>query len=81
MSTSIDNDNLFKIFMNGVWNMDLVEVTNGAGVTKPAGNVPEVYGKTAREQWKYENHKSLFGDRDETPMKHEVNQVYTKKHP
>lgn len=48
VSTSIDNDNLFKIFMTGVWNLDLVDV-QGQGVTKPAGIAPAVYGKTAKE--------------------------------
>jgi hypothetical protein len=47
VSAGIDNDNLFKIFMTGVWNLDLVD-TN-VGVIKPAGMTPAVYGKTAKE--------------------------------
>eukprot|EP00347_Sterkiella_histriomuscorum_P017814 403347883 len=77
VSSVIDNDNLFKIFMSGVWNMDLVD-TN-AGLIKTAGQTPAVYGKTSKEQWKYDMHRSLFGEQDNTPMKHEVNQVYQKK--
>ena len=57
--------------------MDLVETGNG--VIKPAGQTPPVYGKNSKEQWKYDMHRSLFGAMDETPMKHEVEQVYTKK--
>lgn len=64
--------------MTGVWNLDLVDV-KGSAVSKPAGMVPSVYGKNSKEQWKYDMHRSLFGAMDETPMKHEVNNVYTKK--
>lgn len=77
VSSVIDNDNLFKIFMTGVWNLDLVDVNSG--LIKPAGHVPPVYGKNSKEQWKYDMHRSLFGDQDNTAMKHEVQQVYTKK--
>lgn len=34
----MDNDNLFKLFMTGVWNLDLVDVN--AGLNKPAGVTP-----------------------------------------
>ena len=57
--------------MTGVWNLDLVDV-GAQGVTKPAGIAPSVYGKTAKEQWKYDMHRSIFGSKDETPMRHEV---------
>lgn len=70
VSSVIDNDNLFKIFMTGVWNMDLVE-TN-AGQIKTAGQIPPVYGKNSKEQWKYDMHRSLFGEMDNAPTKHEV---------
>jgi hypothetical protein len=66
----MDNDNLFKIFMTGVWNLDLVDTGNT--LIKPAGITPQVYGKNSREQWKYDMHRSLFGQLDDTPMKHEV---------
>ena len=57
--------------MTGVWNLDLVDPNTG--VIKIAGTTPEVYGKTSKEQWKYNNHRSLFGDRDEnSPIRHEV---------
>lgn len=62
VSTSIENDNLFKIFMTGVWNLDLID-THGSQI-KPAGVTPQVYGKTSKEQWKYDMHRSLFGDMD-----------------
>ena len=48
MSAGIDNENLFKIFMTGVWNLDLVEV-GADSVTKPAGITPQVYGKNSKE--------------------------------
>jgi hypothetical protein len=56
--------------MTGVWNLDLVDTGNT--VIKPAGIAPSVYGKTSKEQWKYDMHRSLFGEKDETPMKHEI---------
>ena len=71
ISTSFENDNLFKIFMTGVWNLDLVDTNTG--VIKTAGIAPTVYGKNSKEQWKYDMHRSLFGELDETPMKHEAN--------
>jgi hypothetical protein len=77
VSASFENDNLFKIFITGVWNLDLVDVTNT--IIKVAGIAPQVYGKNSKEQWKYDMHRSLFGQMDETPMKHEVSQVFTKK--
>jgi hypothetical protein len=47
VSSAFDNDKLFKIFMTGVWNLDLVDTGNG--VIKPAGIAPAVYGKTSKE--------------------------------
>jgi hypothetical protein len=38
VSAGCENDNLFKIFMTGVWNLDLVD-TN-AGLIKTAGVTP-----------------------------------------
>ena len=79
MSTAIENDTLFKIFMTGVWNLDLVET--GTGVIKPAGNPPSTYGKNSKELWKYDMHRSLFGKLDETPMTHPVNNVNQRSSP
>jgi hypothetical protein len=56
--------------MTGVWNLDLVDTDTG--VIKTAGMAPAVYGKNSKEQWKYDMHRSIFGSKDETPMKHEV---------
>ncbi len=64
--------------MTGVWNLDLVDASS-QGIIKTAGKAPAVYGKTSKEQWKYDMHRSLFGDMDETPMRHEVNEVYARK--
>jgi len=70
VSSFIVNDNLFKLFMTGVWNLDLVNTDTG--VIKTAGQAPAFYGKTSKEQWKYDMHRSIFGNQDNTPMKHEV---------
>ena len=56
--------------MTSVWNLDLVETSTG--VIKPAGIAPPIYGKTSKEQWKYDMHRSLFGSKDESPMKQEI---------
>mmetsp|Transcript_15351 Transcript_15351/g.14954 ORF Transcript_15351/g.14954 Transcript_15351/m.14954 type:complete len:111 (+) Transcript_15351:1543-1875(+) len=71
-----DNDNNFKLFMTGVWNLDLVDTNNS--LIKVAGMAPAQYGKNSKEQWKYDMHRSLFGKLDDTPMKHDA-QVYQKK--
>ena len=62
INAAFDNDNLFKIFMTGVWNLDLVDVASGQ--IKPAGLAPAVYGKNSKEQWKYDMHRSIFGEKD-----------------
>ena len=57
LNESFERDIEFKNFLVGVWNMDLVTVAKnefrGSGAT--------VRGKNSREQWKYENHKILYG--------------------
>ena len=58
MNESFERDNDFRNFVVGVWNLDLQEVGNNV-----AGKHPDKWGKNSREQWKYENHKVLFGDR------------------
>lgn len=43
---------MFKVFMSGVWNMDLVETTTptiGGAPVRPAGVTPAIYGKNSRE--------------------------------
>lgn len=66
ISSTIENENAFQIFMTGVWNLDLVE-TNGSP-SRVAGSAPQVYGKNSKEQWKYDMHRSLFGKLDNSPM-------------
>ena len=63
--------------MTGVWNLDLVDVTSS--VIKPAGKTPQTYGKNSKEQWKYDMHRSLFGELDNNSIKHSDTQTYTKK--
>jgi hypothetical protein len=63
--------------MTGVWNLDLVDTSSG--LIKTAGVTPAVYGKNSKEQWKYDMHRSLFGQLDDTPMKHEVQEVQIRK--
>ena len=50
--------------MTGVWDLDLKET--GVGPVKPAGKTPAVYGKNSHEQWKYDMHRKVFGDQNDT---------------
>ncbi len=66
VSATEPNEKSFAIFMTGVWNMDLLDTASD--VIKCAGIQPEVYGRNAKEQWKYDMHRSLFGKLDNTPI-------------
>ena len=66
LNESFERDAEFRNFIIGVWNMDVKTV-------KPedyAGQHTDTYGKNSREQWKRENHKSLFGEK--TIIAHDV---------
>ena len=82
MSAFIDTDKQFKTMMSGVWNMDLVETTtsNIGGVQAlPGGVFPVMYGKNSREQWKYDMHRSMFGQLDQTPYKQQIQDVHANR--
>lgn len=84
VSTFIESDKMFKVFMSGVWNMDLVETTTpaiGGAPVRPAGVTPAIYGKNSREQWKYDMHRSFFGQLNATPMKQDIEEVHARKIP
>ena len=76
ISSFIESDKMFKVFMSGVWNMDLVDtegpVIIGGAPVRPAGVTPQIYGKNSREQWKYDFHRSFFGQLNATPMKQDI---------
>ena len=46
-----------------------------------AGKHTDVYGKNSREQWKYENHKTLFGNKGGSITAHHVDQIDNGKKP
>jgi Ca2+-binding EF-hand superfamily protein len=82
ISAFIDTDKQFKTMMSGVWNMDLVETTtsNIGGVQAlPGGVFPVMYGKNSREQWKYDMHRSMFGQLDQTPYKQQIQDVHANR--
>ena len=58
LSTFYLRDAEFRNFLVGVWNMDLKPLEKNI-----AGGPPKVYGKNSREHWKFEQHKSLYGER------------------
>ena len=60
LNEQFERDVEFKNFLVGVWNMDLVPVE----ASDYCGKHTNTYGKNSREQWKYENHKVLFGSKD-----------------
>jgi len=68
MNESFERDTEFKNFLVGVWNMDLVSV----GKNEFAGSHTNVRGKNSREQWKYENHKILYGKAEDQLLAHSV---------
>jgi len=68
MNDTFERDIEFKNFLVGVWNMDLVSV----GEREYAGSHPNVRGKNSREQWKYENHKILYGKPGDQLLAHSV---------
>ena len=73
ISGFIESDKMFKVFMSGVWNMDIIDtVAIGGAPVKPAGVNPNIYGKNSREQWKYDFHRSFFGQLAQTPLKQDV---------
>ena len=57
LNESFERDVEFRNFVIGVWNMDIKAVAP----EDFAGQHTDTYGKNSREQWKYENHKGLFG--------------------
>jgi hypothetical protein len=75
----IDDDQYFKIFLVGVWNMDLVNPDQQSSPIRIAGAHPDVYGKNAKENWKMDMHKSLFGKLDSSPMKNHVDDVRARR--
>jgi len=58
VGASIDNDNYFKLFITGVWNLDIKDSSNE--VSMAAGARGSVQGLNSKEQWKYDMHRSLF---------------------
>ena len=68
MNELFERDIEFKNFIVGVWNMDLVSV----GEQEFVGKHTSVRGKNSREQWKYENHKILYGKPEEQLLAHSV---------
>lgn len=79
ISAIIPDDQNFKLFIVGVWNMDLVELNNTSSPVQIAGAHPDVYGKNSRENWKMDMHKSLFGKLDNSPLKNKVPDQHAKK--
>ena len=69
MNEYFERDIEFKNFLVGVWSMDLVSV----GQTEFCGSkTSNVRGKNSREQWKYENHKILYGKPEDGMLAHSV---------
>ena len=54
----MDNDNYFKLFITGVWDLDIKD--SSQDVQMPAGGRGGVQAMNSKEQWKYDMHRSLF---------------------
>lgn len=57
LNEAFERDGEFRNFVIGVWNMDVKPVPKDYAGSKNS----DMYGKNSREQWKMENHQSLFG--------------------
>ena len=67
VGVTIERDNKFQQLVTGVWNVDMAAKDPSA-----AGSNAPVHLRTARDSWKYDFHRSVFGNRDESPMRHEI---------
>lgn len=71
LSVTIQIDAAFNQYMVGVWNADVRDLQN----TQTAGKNPDHEFKDHRANWKYDFHRSLYGDMDHKTFEHNVEEV------
>ena len=73
LSTTVPNDKVFDMIMTGVWDIDL------RGLDLKTGGVRADFDHNGtRSAWKYDFHRSLYGDLDNSPFNHPIVDVSAK---
>ena len=68
-SATVPIDAAFNQYMVGVWNIDVKDLVQGANSV--AGKTPHDHEfSNHRGAWKYDFHRSLYGDKDEKTFEH-----------
>lgn len=68
-SATVPIDAAFNQYMVGVWNVDVKDLVQGANSV--AGKTPHDHEfSNHRGAWKYDFHRSLYGDKDEKTFEH-----------
>jgi hypothetical protein len=65
ISANIDNDAYFDLMMQNAWNLD---GRNNSENTPFAGTSGKVTAFSAKEAWRNDHHRNLFGVDKETPF-------------
>ena len=72
ISANIDNDAYFDLMMTNAWNLDGKGNTNNVAYAGTQRTVTQV---SARDAWRLDHHKNLFGTDKSTPFaKNKVNE-------
>lgn len=67
LSTTVPNDKVFDLILTGVWNIDL------RNIDPKTGGIRQDYDFSGtRAAWKYDFHRSVYGDLDNSPFEHKV---------
>lgn len=67
LSTTVPNDKVFDMIMTGVWNIDLRELDPKTGGIRQAHDF-----NNSKSAWKYDFHRSIYGNMDNSPFQHPV---------
>lgn len=68
LSTTIPNDKVFDMIMTGVWNIDLKDLDpKTGGVRKDQSDF-----RNSKSAWQYDFHRSIYGNIDNSPFQHPV---------
>lgn len=73
LSTTVPNDKVFDMIMTGVWDIDIRDLD-----LKTGGVRQDFDFNGTRSAWKYDFHRSLYGDLDNSPFSHPVTDVSAK---
>lgn len=74
LSSTVPNDRVFDLIMTGVWNIDLRDID-----PKTGGVRADFDFSGSRSAWKYDFHRSIYGNLDNSPFQHPVTGQSAKK--